>query len=287
MEVVKYAANKKYGMEGNAGHYEIPESKSDDNILNASIEVSFSGDNPLRLDIKRNLRSTGSMKEDYWPLVMYEDWDKEMREKLGIGQTLMEELQEDKSTRKYIDEYLSALEERKKNQKETVELELTDYYGQKPDEITGYSFSATGTIVDSPALDYTVTYTMEGLVKNAGENLILEIGRLIGQQWEPDERDEKRNMDAYLPTAIRLNYHIGIEIPEGYAVEGLEALSSEYSNDYGGFHSDYKLEGNKLFVSASKIYEKPYISLDKWNEIVLIAKKTNDFQAKTVILKKI
>jgi len=287
VEVVKYAMNKKYGIEGSQGQYEIAESKSGDNLLASRIEVNFPIDNPLQLSMTRNLKCTGSMKEDYWPLVLYEDWDKEMREKLGIGQTLMEELQENKSTRKHIDEYISALESRKESQKENIELELTAYHGQKPDKITDYSFSATGTTADCPALDYTVSYTVAGLVKSAGNNLILEIGRLIGQHWEPDERDEKRNIDAYLPSSMRLNYNIEIEIPEGYAVEGLDALSSDYSNDYCGFHSGYRFEGNKLFVSVHKIYEMSYVPVDKWNEMLLIARETNDFQAKTIILKKL
>ncbi len=86
---------------------------------------------------------------------------------------------------------------------------------------------------------------------------------------------------------MHLDYEIGIEIPEGYTVEGLDVLPSVYSNDFGGFHSGYRLEGNKLFVSANKIYEKSYIPVDKWNEMLLIAKKANDFQAKTIILKKL
>lgn len=287
IEVVKYAANKKYGIEGSEGQYEIPESKVDDNLLTSRIEVTIPVDNPSHLDVKRNLRCTGNMKEDYWQLLLYEDWDKEMREKLGIRQTLMEEWQENKSTRKRIDEYASVLESHKKEQEENVELELTVYHGQKPEKITDYSFSSMGITTDRPALDYTVSYTVDGLVKNAGNNLILEVGRLIGQHWEPTERDEQRTIEAYLPTAMSLNYDIEIEIPEGYTVDGLDALSIDYSNDWGGFRSDYKLEGNKLFVSASKTYGKSYIPVDKWNEILLIAKKTNDFQAKTIILKKI
>lgn len=287
VEVVKYAMNKKYGIEGGTGQYEIAESKADDNLLKSRIEINFPIDNPLQLNVTRNLKCTGNMKEDYWSLVLYEDWDKEMRERLGIGQTLMEELQEDKSTRKQIDGYVSALESHKKNQKENVELELTAYHGQKPDKVTDYSFSAIGTTVDRPALDYTVSYAVDGLVKNAGNNLILEIGRLIGPQWEPSEPDEKRTIEAFLPTAMRLDYNIEIEIPEGYEVEGLDALSSAYSNDCGGFHSAYKLEGNKLLVSVNKLYEKPYVPAGKWNEMLLIAKKTNDFQTKTIILKKL
>ena len=287
IEVVKYAANKKYGIEGNAGEYEIPESKAEDNLLTSRIEVAIPIDNPSQLNLKRNLRCTGNMKEDYWQLLLYEDWDKEMREKLGIRQTLMEELQENKSTRKRIDEYASVLENRKKNQEENIELELTEYHGEKPDKIEEFSFSSMGITTGRPALDYTVSYTMDGLVKNAGNNLILEVGRLIGQHWEPTERDEKRAIEAYLPTAMSLNYVIEIEIPEGYAVDGLDVLSSEYSNDYGGFRSDYKLEGNKLYISASKIYGKSYVPLERWNEILQIAKKTNDFQVKTVILKKL
>ncbi|RNC66792.1 DUF3857 domain-containing protein [Proteiniphilum sp. X52] len=287
VEVVKYAMNKKYGIEGSAGQYEIPESKAGDNRLNSKIEVSFPVDNPLQLNVKRDLKCTGSMKEDYWPLVIYEDWDREMREKLGIGQTLMEELQENKSTRKRVDEYVSALENRRENQKENVELELTAYHGQKPDKITDYSLNAIGVTADRPALDYTVSYTLDGLVKSAGSNLILEIGRLIGQHWEPDELDEKRNIEAYLPTAMRLDYEIEIAIPEGYAVEELDALTSAYSNDCGGFQSGYKLEGNRLVVTVNKLYEKSYVPVDKWGEMLLIAKRTNDFQAKTIILKKL
>ncbi|OJV38422.1 MAG: hypothetical protein BGO33_06385 [Bacteroidia bacterium 43-41] len=287
VEVVKYAMNKKYGIEGSTGQYEIPESKAGDNLLISKIEVNFQADNPTQLNVKRNLKCTGSMKEDYWSLVLYEDWDKEMREELGIEQTLMEELQENKSTRKQIDEYVSALEDRKKTQKDNVEMELTAYHGQKPNKVIDYSFGAIGTAINRPSLDYTVSYTLDGLVKNAGNNLVLEIGKLIGQQWEPDERDEKRNVEAYLPTAIRLDYEIEIEIPEGYTVEELDGLPSVYSNEFGGFCSGYKLEGNKLLVSASKIYEKSYVPVDKWNEMLLIAKKTNDFQAKTIILKKL
>ncbi|NLX66704.1 MAG: hypothetical protein GXZ19_08055 [Bacteroidales bacterium] len=287
IEVVKYAANKSYGIEGNGGQYEIPESKAEDNLLASRIEVTIPIDNLSQLSVKRNVRCTGNMKEDYWQLLLYEDWDKEMRKKLGIGHTLMEELQANKSTRKRIDEFTSVLESHKKEQKEIIELELTEYHGEKPEKIEEFFFNSMGITTDRPALDYTVSYTVEGLVKNAGDNLILEVGRLIGQHWEPSERDEQRTIDAYLPAALSLSYDIEIEIPEGYGVEGVEALSFNYSNDSGGFRSDYQLEGNKLHISATKIYGRSVVPLDKWNEIVLIAKKANDFQAKTIILKKL
>lgn len=286
VEVVKYAMNKKYGIEGNMGEYVIPQSKPEDNLLTSTLKINFMVDNPLQLNVTRHLACTGIMKEDYWSLVVYEDWDKEMRERLGISETLMEELQEDKSSRKRIDEYVSAFEKHRKNQKESVEMELTEYHAQKPDEVIDYSIRAIGTTEQNPAFEYTVSYNIEGFVKSAGSNLILEVGRLIGQQWEPSEIDEQRTMDAYLQTALRLNYHIEVEIPEGYTIEGLEALSTDYSNSYGGFHSGYQLEGNKLTVSASKVYEKPFVPIGDWNEMLLIAKRTNDFQTKTIILKK-
>jgi hypothetical protein len=286
VEVVKYAMNKKYGIEGSMEHYEIPESTAGDNLSTYKIEVKFPADNPQELTVNRNLKCTGNMKEDYWPLVLYEDWDKEMREELGIEQTLMEELLENKSTRKQIDEYVSMFEGRKKEQRDNVKLELTAYHGQEPKEVTDYSFNGIGTTVNSPALDYTVSYTLDGLVKRAGDNLILEIGKLMGQQWEPDELDEKRNIDAYLSTPLHLNYEIEIEIPEGYTIEEPDELTSTYSNNYGGFHSNYKLEGNKLLVSANKIYEKAYVPIEEWNEMIMIARKANNFQAKSIILKK-
>ncbi len=51
-----------------------------------------------------------------------------------------------------------------------------------------------------------MSYTLDGLVKQAGKNLILDIGKLIGTQWQPNELDEKRQVDAYLPTAMQLNH---------------------------------------------------------------------------------
>lgn len=286
VELVKYAGNKKYGIEGNMGQYEIPISKVDDNRLAAKIEVKLSNNNPQELTIKRNLKCSGNIKEDYWSLALFEDWDKEMRKGLGIEQTFIEELQEDKSTRKRIDEYTSSLETRKKNQKENVKAELTAYHGQEPKNITDYCFDGIGTTLNNPTLDYTVSYALDGLVKKAGSNFIFDIGKLIGQQWQPDELDQKRNIDAYLPTAMCLNYELEIKIPEGYTVEGLAALSFTYSTDYASFNSTYKLDGNTLFVSVNKIYKNAYIPLNKWNDVLSVAQKTNDFQAKTIILRK-
>lgn len=284
VEVVKYAMKKNYGIVGAIGEYVMPVSTAHDNLLASQMDVKLCGDGLQELTVKRKLKCTGSMKDDYWQLLLYEDWDSEMRKALGIEKTLIEELKEDKSTRKRIDEYMSIRENRKKSQEEAVQAELTAYHEQEPKSVLGYSFAGIGVTPGNPVLEYEVSYTLDGLVKRAGKNLILDIGKLIGTQWQPNELDENRQVDAYLPTAMHLNFEIAMEIPQGYTVEGLDALSFEYTNDYGGFHATGKKEGNKLLVSVNKIYTHAYVPVAGWKEMLLIAKKANDFQGRSVVL---
>ena len=54
------------------------------------------------------------------------------------------------------------------------------------------------------------------MVNKAGKNYIFDIGKLIGKQFELDEKDLTRDNDIFISYAKSINNEISINIPAGF-----------------------------------------------------------------------
>ncbi len=272
---------------GTVEDFSIPETTYQENKNVSKMKVEFSDSDPLQLNIDRNTIYTGNLKEDLFPLlVLYEDWDKTMRKSLDIDKTLMEELQEDKREQKRIEAYTSHFEAKRKEQKEAIKVEIMTYHGTEPKEIVDYSVNTLGIAASDPDLDYDVKYQIDGLVTKAGENLVLDAGKLIGIQWVPAPGERKRTADTYLPTARLFENEIDVLIPQGYDLQGFEALNCRMENDYGAFGAEVSYAGQVLKIKTRKIYKRPFVPKENWPMLLEMIDKTNDFYIRSVVLKK-
>lgn len=286
ISVSKYKQNSAIGIEGIVSELEIPSTSFNDNKSIVKSEVSFSEQNPLELIIKRTTISSGDMKDDYSKmLVLYEDWDKTMRERLLIETGFWEEMESDKNSRKYIDQYKTHFEDKRKEQKELMQTEFKEYHSMNSGELLGYSITNMGATIDRPTFEFETEYTIDGLVKKAGDNLILDAGKLIGTQWVPTEKERIRNWDAYLSAPICIENEIMIQIPLHYTIEGIESLNRNIDNKYGKFSSSATIEGNKLKIITAKIYKQNFVPKNDWNILLNMIDVTNDFYSQSVILK--
>lgn len=268
--------------------FQLPQTTAAENKSLMKQEVSFSNDNPLELIINRNAVISGALKESTQStLVMFEDWDKTMRKHLSIEETREEEMLKSKQGRKYMEEVNSRLDERRKNQIDSMKVEINSFHGFAPKEVHEYNVTSIGAIPESPDLTYSVKYTVEGMIKKAGNNFILDAGKLIGSQWEPtaEERDRKEN--SYLGTARIYENDIQIHIPEGYKIEGFENLNRTMDNKYGSFSSFAKMEGNSLKINVRKEYKESFIPTSEWIQLLEMLDKTNEFYAQSVVFVKI
>ncbi|MDR2056719.1 MAG: DUF3857 domain-containing protein [Dysgonamonadaceae bacterium] len=263
----------------------LPQTRSEDNKSASVMKVTFAPDDPSTLNIDRRTEYSGQLKLDVQRLLgSYEEWDKEMRKRLQIEKTMEEEMQDDRHDRKYVDDMKAVFEKRRNDQKDSVKVEIEHFHDLPPKEISTYELSALGITPDRPNAQYSVAYSLDGLVKKAGKNLILDAGKLIGSQWTPDANDRLRTMNAYIPTARMLIWEIEIQIPENYQVQGMEKLNKSEENACASFRSTASLEGNILKISAEKNYRTSFVPFTEWNKLIEVMDKTNEFYSQSVVL---
>jgi co-chaperonin GroES (HSP10) len=263
----------------------LPQTTSEENKALSVMKVTLSADDSSLLIIDRQEERSGSLKEDMQALLgSYEVWDKTMRKRLQVTKTLEEEMQENKRERKYIDEMKTRFEQRRKEQKDSVKVEIDRFHGIEPKDVSTYELSALGITPDAPNMLYSATYSLDGLVKKAGKNLILDAGKLIGAQWIPDASDRARTINVYLPTPRMYAQEIEIQIPENYKVQGLEKLNTGIENEYASFRATATLEGSVLKIHAEKNYRSAFIPVAEWKKLIAMLEKANEFYSQSVVL---
>ena len=156
--------------------------------------------------------------------------------------------------RKYwIDAQLS-LTKAREEQKKKFEAEITNEYTDKPKELKQFKVLQKGFSGSNAAMAIEEAFSMDGWVKKAGNNYILEAGKFVGNQLEIKADQRERKLDIYMPYARSFNNNISLKIPEGYTIEGADKLNKSVKNECGGFESTAKIEGNTLLITYYKYY---------------------------------
>jgi hypothetical protein len=268
------------------GIIELPASKSIDNQsivnINVSIDNSFS-----LLTLDRNVKLKGHLKAPFQQLLLlFEDYEAEERNYLGIEKSLKEELQAKGKLRKLIPDYEAAFAEARKEQKDYFTEEAKQLYGKNFKEMLEYKIINSGIFHDNPDFVFRSKFTEEGFLNKAGNDYILNAGMLIGDQLHLSEQQRKRQLDIYIPFARDYEYEIAIRIPEGYSVKNIESLNKDIRNSCGQFKSTAEYKENQLLIRVSKIFEKSYERLEKWPQLLEILDAATDFTGQNVIIGK-
>ena len=156
------------------------------------------------------------------------------------------------------------------------------------DKYNDFELLQDGRSGDSAVLKYKEKFSLKKLISKAGKNYIFEAGKLIGGQLklEPNEMKERKT-DIWIPSAITIENTITVNIPEGYAIDGLQDLNVNIDNASGAFISTTAVTGNKLLISTKKIYKNSFDKKEAWpNYIAFLEPAYKLSQAKVVLKKK-
>ncbi|WP_299227889.1 DUF3857 domain-containing protein [uncultured Psychroserpens sp.] len=175
----------------------------------------------------------------------------------------------------------------KTKQKERFEEAIKGEYGVEDVEDYTYEINENGRYSLESYFTFTESFKAKNaLIKKAGPNYILEIGKLIGGQIDLDEKERKRTENVYMPYPRSFNYSITLNIPEGYTVAGLDKLNKTVDNATGAFISTAKIEDNTLIVNTSKQYKNYYEPNSNWDMMIAFLDEANQFTNEKVLLKK-
>ncbi|MDE5554095.1 MAG: hypothetical protein K2J10_02805 [Muribaculaceae bacterium] len=140
----------------------------------------------------------------------------------------------------------------------------------------------------SPKLTYGVEYTAHDLVKRAGKNLLLSVGKLVEDHNELRERDRQRDDFIVSRGAREYITHVEVELPEGMKVseKSLESLNSPVSNSAGMFGTTARFDDGKLIIDVIYRFGRRFLPASSWPDVVAIMDAANEWESKTILLER-
>ncbi|MBR6490605.1 MAG: DUF3857 domain-containing protein [Muribaculaceae bacterium] len=245
--------------------------------LNASIDGTT-------VNVDRTETLSGTQKEIITTLLisdqlMMDDYDRLLKRENNYLDALP------KKDRKGVED---KFEKDKESQDEIYKDEVELYHDIRPLEFKSFEVISTGLDPQNPDFSYRSQYTLDGLIKKAGDNLVVSVGKLLGSQLSIEGHERERDCDIYRNSANQLLWDINVEIPNGYSIsqESLVKLQQSVKSEVGEFTSSADVEGNTLHLQATKSYFKSYYPLSKWQELLKVIDAANDFTNRQIVFKK-
>ncbi len=127
---------------------------------------------------------------------------------------------------------------------------------------------------------------MENWVKKAGNNYIIEAGRLIGSFDKIEQKDRVREMDIYMSYARKLEFNYTLNIPQGYTVKGIENFIKSVKNDVGEFSTSAVKKDNTVLFTVKRVYNSSYYPVASWPKLLDIMDAAYDFTQQKLLLEK-
>ena len=259
-------------------------SNSESEVITAKMDPA----NPMLLNVNRKVSATGYLKKDEQAaLTIYEEMAQQTGTELDETDDLLtQNKNRSKSLRKPEEELKSLLEKARTKHKEDFENEIERNYNTKAKEVKSYKILNFGTCADMP-FEFEEEFVMDGWLKKAGNNYIMDVGKLISSQLEIKKDQRDRVKDIYMPFPRSFTYHLEFTLPDGYSVEGLDKLNATVENQTGAFISKAKIEGNKIIADISKYYINSFEPAVRWHLLLNFLDKALEFNQQKILIKKL
>lgn len=263
----------------------LPSSTVKDNVSKIVSNVSLSED-LSSLKVNRVSSYFGHFKESQQSDKLYfYDYVNEDYEKYGT-EPVLDKVRNKKKQEQYRNEFNAIINKSKEKQKESLKKDVTDEFGFEIEDHQ-LTFNNTGRFGKNVPLVYTEDFTIKNnLIKKAGANYIIEIGKMITSQVEIEKKEKDRTNNIYLAFPKSYENEIVFEIPNGYSISGLDKLNKKVENETGEFISTAEVVDNKLTIKTTKQYKNYFEPNSNWNKMIAFLDAAYQFTQEKILLKK-
>lgn len=189
-----------------------------------------------------------------------------------------------KKVMQYRNEYMRTRDERVTGAiKQMLE---DDLIGVKINDVQDAAVTQTGRFEHAPEFMYACQAQVQDVMKRAGPNYLIDIGKFIEGQVHIRQEERGRPYNIYMPYARSFQYEIFVDIPEGYTVQGLGKLNMRVENSTGGFTSTARIEGTQLIIDTYKYYSSNYEDKAHWEDIMAFLDAAHAFSQLQILLRK-
>lgn len=268
------------------GTVNIPVIGADKNTVNETMQVSFLPGNMQKLKISRTVTETGAMRHAGQRfLVPVQDVDNTLAA-MGKRGSLEERLKTYQETKKMFNDFDYAFTKQASDLTKNCTTEIKDQYDQQPEKVESCKIIEPAIKDDNPDFQYSETFVLNNLVKKAGDNYIIDAGKLTGDFYKLEEKERKRTVDVYLTSAHSFKYAINITIPAGYSVKGLEEITIKKANKTGLFSSTATVNGNTLTIAVNRVYNHNFEKIADWPMVTELLDAASNFNSQKILLAK-
>jgi len=263
----------------------LPKTTSADNVSkrvsNISLEANLSD-----LKISRVSSFFGHFKEyEQADKLEFYDFVNEDYKKYET-ESLLDLVKNKKKQEQYRKEFTALIAKLKDKKKEELKKSVSQEFGFEIDEVA-YEVQNTGRFGSNQPFVYKDDFSIKNnLVKKAGENYIVEIGKILTDQIEIDKKEKERDNNVYMSFPRSFDNEIIFEIPAGYTVTGIEKLNKKVENETGKFTSTASIKGNQLTIRTIKEYKNYFEPNANWGKMVAFLEAAYQFTQEKILLKK-
>ena len=248
--------------------------KLDGTKLDISRKVTYSGEQKMygqSLVSPDNTLFGSSQLEAYWRYLKYDDKDPYSC-----------------YTKKESAELKGAFNEYRKNAIDPFKAEISSYHDGDPVQVGGYGVDCVGIRRDSSNFVYHVDYVMDGMVKRAGNNYLLSVGKLIGSSLKLEGKDRERIDDVWRKMAFVDEWNIEIPLPQGYKVsaEALKKIETSVANECGEFTVKATAGNESVKVYVRKYFAHRVEPVSNWSKLLALVDACSAFADKQMVIAK-
>lgn len=264
----------------------LPVAPSDANIIDEQLQVSLLPANAQKLKISRVVSEKGALRHVDQLRLLPAGLIDDTYQAMVKGDNLEKRLSKDPKTKKMYDAYQYAFNDQAANISKKFTEEIKDEFDQAPEKVEDCKIIDPALENTSPVFRYSASFVLNNMVKKAGDNYIIDVGKLTGSFYKLEDKDRKRSVDIYMPCARSYKYAISFTIPPGYTVKGAEELNAKKLNKTGSFSSQAVVTGNTLNITISRAYNNNFETIGAWPAVVELIDAASNFNTQKILLEK-
>lgn len=264
----------------------LPTSTSDKNLIHEKLKISLLPTNMQKLKVERNVKQTGIMRHDHQKaLIPIQDIDNKFMT-LTKGEPLSKRLSSVKQTKKMSKDYEYLFNKQREELSKNFNAEIKSKFDQEPEQLSDFKIVNYALLNTNEAFEFNSTFVLNNLVKKAGNNYIIDAGKLTGGFLKLEDKDKTREADICMPAARTFSYTLSITVPEGFKAKGVEELNQNKANQTGSFSSSAKLVGNVVTIEVSRVYNNNFEKVENWVAFKDLMDFAADFNDRKILLEK-
>lgn len=266
----------------------LPITTYKDNLLLEQYNISINEDFE-KLTCKRNIEATNSFTGAFIQEYYMRDFNIDQMKYLNLYTAVdSATLYKGYSKTTKAEQVRRDAEEQAKHFKEIKDSHIELVKNEYPmmDTYQSWVFNGYGMTPNSPEFKLAEEFTLNDLVKKAGNGYMLRIGALLGTYDKLENDFRTRNYDGSVDLTSSKVATVTFQIPEGYKATIQQTSTQSFSSDFISMESTVTIEGNTVVLKVTRDFKKRTFTIEDYAYMVKYYDSMYELTQTQIVLKK-